>query len=47
MKDKQVKVSSDVHQEIKMLSVKENREMREIVATAFDFYIKNRDTNQE
>jgi len=47
VKDKQIKVPSDIHQEIKLLSVKEGREMREIVTTAFEFYMQNRDTNQE
>lgn len=40
--DKQIKVPAEVHQEIKLLSVKEGREMREIVTTAFDFYMKYR-----
>lgn len=40
--DKQIKVPPEIHQEIKMLSAKENREMREIVTTAFEFYMKYR-----
>ena len=40
--DKQIKVPAEIHQEIKLLSVKEGREMREIVTTAFDFYTKYR-----
>ncbi|WP_404456917.1 hypothetical protein LG329_19345 (plasmid) [Virgibacillus necropolis] len=40
--DKQIKVHPKVHEEIKLLSVKEKREMREIVATAFNFYMKHR-----
>jgi len=43
--DKQIKVPADIHRQIKMLSVQEDREMREIVETAFRFYIEYR--NQE
>lgn len=40
--DKQVKVPPEIHQKIKLLSAKESREMREIVTTAFEFYMKYR-----
>lgn len=40
--DKQIKVPHEIHQKIKLLSVKEKREMREIVTTAFEFYVKYR-----
>jgi len=40
--DKQIKVPADVHKKIKLLSVQENREMREIVETAFQFYMQHR-----
>lgn len=40
--DKQIKVPANIHHDIKLLSAKEGREMREIVTTAFEFYTKNR-----
>lgn len=40
--DKQIKVPPEIHQKIKLLAAKERREMREIVTTAFDFYLSNR-----
>src|SRR5690554_2722017 len=40
--DKQIKVPFEVHQEIKLLSANEGREMREIVTTAVEFYMKYR-----
>lgn len=40
--DKLIKVPPQTHQQIKMLAAKETRQMREIVATAFEFYMKNR-----
>lgn len=43
--DKPIKVPADIHKQIKMLSVQEDREMRELVKTAWEFYIKHR--NQE
>jgi len=39
---KQIKVSTDIHKNIKLLAAKEGREMREIVETAYQFYIENR-----
>lgn len=42
--DKQIKISPETHRKIKMLSVAENREMREIVKTAFEFYEKYRNS---
>ena len=38
-KDKLVKISADRHQQLKLLSVKEHRDMREILNEAFDQYI--------
>lgn len=40
--DKQIKVPAEIHQKVKLLSAEEGREMREIVTTAFHFYIANR-----
>lgn len=40
--DKQIKVPADIHQQIKLLSAAEGREMREVVTTAFEFYQKYR-----
>lgn len=37
--DKQVKISSDRHQELKLLSAKTGKEMREIINEAFDMYL--------
>ena len=37
--DKLVKISADRHYKLKLLSVKEHRDMREILNEAFDQYI--------
>lgn len=42
--DKQIKVPSEVHKDIKLLAAKEGREMRELITTAFEFYKKYRNT---
>lgn len=39
-KDRHVKISSDRHQELKLLSAKTGKEMREIINEAFDLYLK-------
>lgn len=38
--DKQVKISFDRHEKLKLLSVKTGKEMREIMNEAFDMYYK-------
>lgn len=38
--DKQVKISPDRHQKLKLLSVKTGKEMREIINEAFDLYFE-------
>ena len=40
--DKQIKIPAKTHKEVKLLSVEEGREMREIMQTAFEYYMKNR-----
>lgn len=38
--DKQVKISYDRHEQLKVLSAKTGKEMREIINEAFDMYLK-------
>lgn len=38
-KDKHVKISADRHQQLKLLSAKEGRDMRDIINDAFDYYV--------
>jgi len=40
--NKQIKVSPEIHKDIKLMAVQENREMREIVTAAYQFYKKYR-----
>lgn len=40
--NKQIKVSPEIHKDIKLMAAHENREMREIVETAYKFYKKHR-----
>lgn len=39
-KDKLVKISADRHQQLKVLSAKERRDMKDIINEAFDDYMK-------
>lgn len=39
---KQIKVPAEIHKDIKLMAAQENREMREIVTTAYEFYKKYR-----
>ena len=41
-KDKLVKISADRHYKLKLLSVKEHRDMKDILNEAFDQYIKRK-----
>jgi len=40
-KDKHVKISADRHRELKLLSAKTGKEMRDIINEAFDQYVTN------
>jgi len=42
LKDKHVKISADRHQQLKLLSAKEGRNMRDIINEAFDLYCKEK-----
>lgn len=39
---KQIKVPAEIHKDIKLMAAQENREMLEIVTTAYKFYKKYR-----
>lgn len=41
-KDKLVKMSADRHQQLKLLSAKERRDMKDIINEAFDQYISKK-----
>jgi len=45
-RDKHVKISADRHQQLKILSAKTGREMREILEEAFDEYMKRLSHNK-
>lgn len=40
-KDKHVKISADRHRQLKLLSAKTGKEMRDIMNEAFDLYVAN------
>lgn len=46
-RDKHVKISADRHHELKLLSAKTGKEMREIMEEAFDQYIMKKNNNKE
>lgn len=38
LNDKSIRISADRHREIKLMAVKEDREMRDVINEAFDIY---------